>query len=128
MRRSKRNRLLAKGAALSLAAPQVVAMRTARMLAAGVNPAVAPSSRDRRELERMGTEKMLAFWESMNAMGLEMAKAQQQFALSAMRQWWSPWGPWSVGAAAAKVLEKGLAPVQKRASANARRLRKRRRS
>jgi hypothetical protein len=125
MRRSKRNRLLAKGAALSVAAPQVVAMRTARMLAAGVNP----SARDRRELERMGTEKVLAFWESMNAMTLEMAKAQQQFALTAMRQWWSPWvSPWSVGAAAAKVLEKGLAPVQKRASANARRLRKRRRS
>jgi uncharacterized protein (DUF2062 family) len=100
-------------------------MRTARMLAAGVNP----SARDRRELERMGTEKVLAFWESMNAMTLEMAKAQQQFALTAMRQWWSPWvSPWSVGAAAAKVLEKGLAPVQKRASANARRLRKRRRS
>jgi hypothetical protein len=115
--------LLAKGAALSVAAPQVIAMRTARMLAAGVNP----TARDRRELERMGTEKMLAFWESMNAMGLEMAKAQQQFALSAMRQWWSPWvSPWSVGAAAAKVLEKGLAPVQKRASANARRLRKKR--
>jgi hypothetical protein len=125
MRRSKRNRLLAKGAALSVAAPQVVAMRTARMLAAGVNP----SARDRREFERMGTEKVLAFWESMNAMTLEMAKAQQQFALTAMRQWWSPWvSPWSVGAAAAKVLEKGLAPVQKRASANARRLRKRRRS
>jgi hypothetical protein len=125
MRRSKRNRLLAKGAALSLAAPQVVAMRTARMLAAGVNP----SARDRREFETMGTEKMLAFWESMNAMTLEMAKAQQQFALSAMRQWWSPWvSPWSVGAAATRVLEKGLAPVQKRASANARRLRKRRRS
>ena len=125
MRRSKRNRLLAKGAALSVAAPQVVAMRTARMLAAGVNP----SARDRRELERMGTEKVLAFWESMNAMTLEMAKAQQQFALTAMRQWWSPWvSPWSVGAAAAKVLEKGLAPVQKRASANARRLRKARRS
>ena len=45
----------------------------------------------------MGTEKMLAFWESMNAMTLEMAKAQQQYALLAMRQWWAPWSrrsPW----------------------------------
>ena len=125
MRRSKRNRLLAKGAELSLAAPQVVAMRTARMLAAGLNP----SARDRREFERMGTEKMLAFWESMNAMGLEMVKAQQRYALSAMLQWWSPWvTPWSAATSAAKILEKGLGPVQKRASANARRLRKARRS
>ena len=99
-------------------------MRTASMLAAGANP----GARERRELERMGTEKMLAFWESMNAMALEIAKAQQQYALFAMRQWWSPWvsAP-SVAASAAKILEKGLAPVQKRASANARRLRKRRR-
>jgi hypothetical protein len=108
---------------LSLAVPQVVALRTARMLAAGASP----SARDRREFERMGTEKVLAFWESMSAMGLEMAKAQQQYALLAMRQWWSPWvSPWSAAASAAKVLDKGLAPVQKRASANARRLRKRR--
>ena len=98
-------------------------MRTARMLAAGVNP----SARDRREFERMGTEKVVAFWESMNVMGLEIAKAQQQYALLAMRQWWSPWvSPWSAAVSAAKVLDKGLAPVHKRAKANARRLRKRR--
>ena len=96
-------------------------MRSARMLAAGVNP----SARDRREFERMGTEKVLAFWESMNVMGLEMAKAQQRYALLALRQWWSPWvSPWSVAASATKVLEKGLGPVHKRVSANARRLRK----
>jgi len=108
-----------------MVAPQVVALRTARMLTAGINP----SARDRRELERMGTEKVLAFWESMNAMGLEMAKAQQQYALVAMRQWWSPWvSPWSAAAASAtRVLEKGLGPVHRRASANARRLRRLRR-
>jgi hypothetical protein len=118
MRRYKR-----KATELSLAVPQVVAMRTARMLAAGVNP----SARDRREFERMGTEKMLAFWESMNAMGLEIVKAQQRYALSAMFQWWSPWvTPWSAATSATKILEKGLGPVQKRVSANARRLRKRR--
>ena len=114
-----------KLAELSIAAPQVVALRAARMLAAGVNP----SARDRRELERMGTEKVLAFWESMNAMGVEMAKAQQQYALVAMRQWWSPWvSPWSAAASATRVLEKGLGPVHRRASANARRLRRLRRS
>ena len=125
MRRYKRKRSIVKAAELSLAAPQVVAIRTARMLAAGANP----SARDRREFERMGTEKVLAFWESMSAMGLEMAKAQQQYALAAMRQWWAPWmGPWSAAASATKVLERGLGPVHKRASANARRLRKLRRT
>jgi len=114
-----------KAAELSIAAPQVVALRAARMLAAGVNP----SARDRREFERMGTEKVLAFWESMNAMGLELAKAQRQYALLAMRQWWSPWlSPWSAAAGATRVLEKGLGPVHRRASANARRLRRLRRS
>jgi hypothetical protein len=104
-----------------MAVPQVVAMRSARMLAAGANP----SARDRREFERMGTEKLLAYWESMNAMGLEVAKAQQQYALFAMRQWWSPWvSPWSMAASATRILDKGLGPVHKRASANARRLRK----
>jgi len=119
-----------KATELSIAAPQVVALRAARMLAAGVNP----SASDRRELERMGTEKVLAFWESMNAMGLELAKAQQQYALLAMRQWWSPWGnpwsavsPWSAAVSATRVLEKGLGPVHRRASANARRLRRLRR-
>jgi hypothetical protein len=80
---------------------------------------------DRRELERMGTEKVLAFWESMSAMGLQMAKAQQECALLAMRQWCSPWvSPMSMAASAKKVFDKGLAPVHKRASANARRLRR----
>jgi hypothetical protein len=96
-------------------------MRTARMLAAGANP----SARDRREFQRMGNEKVLAYWESMNAMGLQLAKAQQDYALFAMRQWWSPWvSPWSMAASATKVFEQGLAPLHKRASANARRLRK----
>jgi len=125
VRRRKRSRYLVKAAELSIAAPQVVALRAARMLAAGVNP----SAGDRREFQRMGTEKVLAFWQSMNAMGLEMAKAQQQYALLAVRQWWSPWlSPWSAAASATRVLEKGLGPVHRRASANVRRLRKRRRS
>jgi hypothetical protein len=96
-------------------------MRTARMLAAGANP----SARDRREFQRMGNEKVLAFWESANAMGLQMAKAQQEYVLFAMRQWWSPWvSPWSMAASATKVFEHGLGPLHRRASANARRLRK----
>jgi hypothetical protein len=113
-RKTRRRRIhsLARAAELSLAAPQVVALRSLRM-------------HDSREMQRMGSEKVLAFWESLNAMGLQMAKANQEYALFAMRQWWSPWmTPWQVAAAAGKVLEKGLAPVHRRAVANARRLRR----
>ena len=79
---------------------------------------------DQREMQRMGTEKVLAFWESMNAMGLQIAKANQEYALFAMRQWWSPWmSPWQAASAAGKVLEQGMRPVHKRAMANVRRLR-----
>jgi hypothetical protein len=112
MSRRRRSTYLSKAAQLSFIAPQVVALRSLRM-------------HDRREMQRMGTEKVQAFWESMNAMGLQVAKANQEYALFAMRQWWSPWmSPWQTAAAASKVLEQGLRPVHKRVSANARRLRR----
>ena len=94
-----------------MAAPQVIALRSLR-------------THDKREMQRMGTEKVFAFWESMSAMGFQMAKAQQEYALLAMRQW-SPWmSPWQSYVAAAKVLEEGLRPIHRRAAANARRLRR----
>lgn len=112
MARRRKTASLSKAAQLCFIAPQVVALRSMR-------------THDRREMERMGTEKVLAFWESMNAMGLQMTKANQEYALFAMRQWWSPWmTPLQMAQAASKVLEKGLAPVHKRAAANARRLRR----
>ena len=47
---------------------------------------------------------------------------------SAMAQAWSPWmSPWQTMAAASRVLEQGMKPIHRRASANARRLRRRRR-
>ena len=92
---------LARAAELSLIAPQIIALRCLR-------------THDQREMQRMGTEKVQAFWESMGAMGLQMAKAN-----------WSLWmTPWQAAAAASKVVEKGLAPVHRRAKANARRLRR----
>ena len=97
--RRRRKSAAVKAVELSIAAPQVIAHRTARMLAAGANP----DARDRREFQRMGTEKVFAFWESMNAM------------------YWAAWlTPWS----AAKIMAKGLDPVHRRATANARRLRR----
>jgi hypothetical protein len=103
-RRSKRAASPVKAAELALIAPQVIAMRSLRM-------------HDQLEMQRMVTEKTLAFWESMTAMGL-----------SAMTQAWSPWmTPWQAAAAAGRILEQGMRPVHRRASANARRLRRKRR-
>ena len=91
MARRRRTRSLTKAVELSLVAPQVIALRSLR-------------THDQREMQRMSTEKLLAFWESMNAMGLQMAKAQQDYALFAMRQWWSPWmTPWQMANAAGKI-------------------------
>jgi len=148
MRRARSRRtigLAAQAAELSLAAPVVVALRTARMLAAGPYPGM----QDRRELSRMTAEKVQAWQESMSAMTAQMYKAQVQWTLGAMRGWWALWmSPWSVlghagtlrssGAQAGAerrrwqrsmslAVEKGLAPVHKRATANVRRLSRRKR-
>jgi hypothetical protein len=101
MRRRRRSSSFAKAAELCLVAPQVIALRSLR-------------THDRREMQRMGTEKVQAYWESMNAM-----------TLAASRVWWTAWtSPWSAAASPTRILEQGLAPVHRRAAANARRLRR----
>ena len=103
-RRRRSSRSFARVVELSLIAPQVIAMRSLR-------------THDQVEMQRMHTEKMLAFWESMSAMGV-----------SAMSQSWSLWlSPWQAASAAGRILEEGMRPIHRRASANARRLRRRRR-
>jgi hypothetical protein len=126
-------------AELMMAAPQVVAHRVVRMATAGP----LPSERDRREFHRMGAEKMAAFQESWSAMGSHGFVMQQQWARHMMSAW-SAWmrlafNPWHPGAGASiartasqsaaqlqsialGVAGKGLAPVHRRAVANARRL------
>jgi hypothetical protein len=111
--RRRRTGSFARAAELSLLAPQVIALRSLR-------------THDPVEMQRMRTEKVVAFCESMSAMGLQMAKANQEYALFAMRQGWSPWmSPWQTTSAARRVLEQGLRPIHRRASANARRLKRR---
>ena len=140
-RRSTNGATLAKMAQLAVAAPQVVAIRTSRMLAAGTNPVAA----DRVELSRMYTEKVQAYWESMFAMAAQTARANQQYIRLVAVQWWKMWAaPWAfVGRrsaaqaaasllpiptpaqskrAAASLIAAAVAPVHKRATANARRL------
>jgi hypothetical protein len=79
----------------------------------------------------MGAEKVAAFGESWNAVALQMCRANQELALSLMRSWWNPWlggGPsfarsmQQVQSAALGVLSQGIAPVHRRAVANAKRL------
>jgi hypothetical protein len=145
--RRKKAGAIVKAAELPIAAPQVIALRTARTLAAGAYP----DSLDRREVMRMSTEKLQAVSESMNAMAVQVYKANQELMLLAVRNWWTAWmNPWSLltypgippwilpfwplpgfGSGAtpsrsqrsmAKVIEKGLTPVHKRTTGNARRL------
>lgn len=123
-RRNRNARSIAlKTAELTYAAPQVVAHRLARMAVSGPTP----SARDRKEFQRMGAEKVAAFTESWNAMALQTIKTNQALAAG----WF--WSPWTVGRPSARkatqlqnaslgILSKGIAPVHRKAKANAKRL------
>jgi hypothetical protein len=123
-RRRRRSRsLAAQTVDLGFAVPQVIAHRVARMMLAGASP----SARDRRELQRMGTEKMLAATEAWNAMAVQTVVENQKLALSFMQSLWFPWAGRQSAArqvhdAALEVLGRGMAPVRRRAVANAKRL------
>lgn len=113
-RRSRRPPRIAKQAVeLSLAAPQVMAHRLARLAFAGS----APSLRDRREFYRMGAEKVAALHESWAAMWLALFRAHLNLALSPFWQW-SGHGR----RAGLTILGAGLGPFHRRVTANARRL------
>jgi len=122
---------------LALAAPQVIAQRTARMLAAGHAPTMA----DQQEFMRMGTEKIEALVEIWTAMAMQTARANQELLASMMRMWSLPWVGLSLSAplhsrrAAVRRLERtglalmasAVAPIHRRAVANAKRLHRRKR-
>ena len=112
---------------LGFATPQVIAHRLMRIAAAGPRP----SARDWSELWLMGTEKIDAFSESWNAMLLELFRANLAFALSFGPHLWFPRPMTARSSRAATrhfqrtalaALAKGVAPVRRRAVANARRL------
>jgi hypothetical protein len=117
---------------LGLAVPEVLAHRLLRIATAGATP----SLRDREEIRLMGIEKVAAFYESWNAMLVELARANLQLSLSSARSLWFPWfvQPRSSRAVlnqlqrmALAVLGQGVAPIRRRAAANAKRLRRARR-
>jgi tellurite resistance-related uncharacterized protein len=134
---------------IAFSAPQVVAERLTRLAAAGIHP----GARDRREFTLMGQEKFEAYAEALNAMAVQMMEINQKLALHAMQQWWNAWamawltpGGFPMGMAKAnaaiarnivsasqgkrlessvsQVANKGIAPVHRRVTGNARRLRR----
>jgi hypothetical protein len=127
-RRRRSPSLSVKTAELALAVPQVVAHRLLRMAQAGPHL----SARDRKEFARMVAEKHSAFGESWNAMALQTLQSQRAFAAAlglAAAPVRSTRGRPAATALAAQfqeatlaVLGKGLAPVHRRAVANAKRL------
>ncbi|MES2959747.1 MAG: polyhydroxyalkanoate granule-associated phasin [Pseudomonadota bacterium] len=123
----KAKSLATKSAELALAVPQVVAHRLARMAIAGSTL----STRDQEEFTLMAAEKGAAFVEAWQAMATQTVLAHQAMAMSFARSFWSlaPRGrltPARVAAqlqgAALGVIAKGLAPVHRKATANAKRL------
>jgi hypothetical protein len=116
-----------QSAELAVAVPQVVAHRVIRMAMSG--PTL--SERDRKEFQLMMAEKKTAFAEAWQAMALQSVRANQALATSLLRSFWSPShkGKPSAGTVAAQVQSaalgvfgKGLAPIHRKAVANARRL------
>lgn len=123
-RRTRKSRsLAAQSIELGVAVPQVIAHRVARMVIAGGSP----SARDRKELHRMGTEKIAAANEAWNAMAVQAFLENQKLALSFMQSLWFPWirrksASSQLSNAYLGVLGKGMAPLRRRAVANAKRL------
>jgi hypothetical protein len=119
----------AKCIELAVAVPQVVAHRVAR--AALTGPIM--SERDRREFQRMVSEKPAAFSQACWGMALQMWRANLELTLSMSRVFFTPFllNPRSAASIAAQtqkaamaVLGKGLAPVHRKAVLNAKRLSK----
>jgi hypothetical protein len=111
-RRNASSALSRQATELAIAVPQVVAHRLTRMALAGP----VPNARDRREFQGMAREKVHAFWQSWFAMGWAMTQAMQQ-AWMAMLQ-----GARVPLVDTQAILARGMGPVHRKATANAKRL------
>ena len=110
--RRKSQGLMRQSSELALAVPQVMAHRLTRMALAGP----VPNARDRREFSGMAQEKVHAFWQSWFAMGWAMVEATQKAWLGLLQGARVPLVDMQ------HVLARGMAPVHRKATANARRL------
>lgn len=100
---------------VAFAVPQVVAYRASRM-------ALAPTSRDRREMSLMVSEKAAAFSEAWMAMSAQAMRVGFALSTSFIRAPFASVSATRANAAMLSVLGAGLAPVHRRAVANAKRL------
>jgi len=121
--------LAVKALELSAAVPQVVAHRVTRMALAGTTM----SERDRKEFKLMVAEKQSAFTEAFARMGVQAMRANQALAMSWLRSVGprssrGRQAPTTIGAqlhgAMLGVLAEGMAPIHRKAVANAKRLAK----
>ncbi|MDY0748622.1 hypothetical protein SNE35_29260 [Paucibacter sp. R3-3] len=102
-----------RSAELGFAAPQVVAIRLGRMMQPGLPDTV--------EFQRMFTEKQSAFWRAGLAMAQQAFALQMSLGGAMLRGSWG-WSPWSL----LSVLDRGMAPIHATATANLRRLSRKR--
>ncbi|MCO5121562.1 MAG: hypothetical protein M9951_18265 [Burkholderiaceae bacterium] len=114
-----------KAAELGLAVPWVMGHRLLRLAAAGP----LPSARDQQEFQLMGTEKIVAFTEAWVGMSVAMWQANLVLGTSMLGMMGTPWLGGSAlqpgrqwQSAMIEALDKGLAPIHRTATANARRL------
>ena len=128
---SAAHQLVTQAVELCLVAPQVVAHRLARMVVAGP----LPTTRGQQELLRMGEEKITAFQQSWAAMWVQALHLQLQVAqglpratAQSLSRGEPAWMPLLHATAhgTTSLLQAGLAPVHRRAVANARRLQRNR--
>jgi len=109
---------MAKLAELGVAAPQVVALRLTRMALAG--PAL--NARDRKEFTGMVVEKQVAFARSWMDMFVEGLRMQQQLVLSMLSAATPQQRAARARTAVARMASAGIAPIHRKAVANAKRL------
>jgi hypothetical protein len=93
------------------------------MLAAGTSP----NAGDRREMERMVSEKIAASQGAMAAMAMSAWRVQGELATATMQSWLNPWSSAAANPTwwlqrATTIATEGLAPIRTRAVGNARRL------
>ncbi len=123
-RSSTKKSFMAQATELSLAVPTVVAHRLQRIALAGP----APNGRDMQEFQRMGTEKVFAFYECWNEMIGQSLRVQQRLSTDFARAAFggsvfsAALSPATLSKHALDIIGKGMSPVHSRAVANAKRL------
>jgi predicted Co/Zn/Cd cation transporter (cation efflux family) len=114
-------------AEINAVVPGIVSRRVMQFAWAGTNP----SRSDRKEMSRMAAEKWQAASQSAMAMTAFAMEQQMQVAQSFWQAIWAPWMGMSadygrpVANPVASLLNAGIAPYHRIATANARRLGKR---